>query len=283
MSSVLITGAGRGIGKATTLRLATSGWTVYAGVRKPEDGEALVAELGTTSAGEIIPVTLDVADEASVDALAAALPDTLDGVVNNAGIAVDGPVESLTRERLRQQYEVNVFGAVGVTRAVLPKIRAAKGRIVFISSVSGRISTPWTGAYNSSKFALEGIADALRLELRPWKIHVSLVEPANTKTDMWESAQEVFDAGVAGMTDDERRLYDGHMKGVRRTLGMMLKTASPVEGVAESVESALNAKRPRARYVVGVPAKVQVASSAVTPRPLLDFVLAKAMGVPRKA
>jgi NAD(P)-dependent dehydrogenase (short-subunit alcohol dehydrogenase family) len=282
-NAVLITGAGRGIGRATSLRLAKSGNTVYAGVRKAEDGAALVEELGSDPHGEIIPVTLDVTDPAAVAALEEVLPDMLEGVVNNAGIAIDGPVETLTPERLREQYDVNVFGAVAVTRAVLPRIRQGRGRIIFVSSVSGRISTPWTGAYNSSKFALEGIADALRIELRPWKIPVVLVEPANTKTDMWDTAQDVFDVTVKELTESERELYKGHLKGVRRTLGVMQKTASPTDGVAAVIEKALDANRPRARYVVGLPAKLQVASSALTPRPVLDFVLAKAMGIPRKA
>ncbi|MGK2879167.1 MAG: SDR family oxidoreductase [Solirubrobacterales bacterium] len=283
MSSVLITGAGRGIGRATALRLADDGWDVYAGVRKPEDGAALIATLGESATGSITPLTLDVTDDASIAAASEQLPAQLDGVVNNAGIVIDGPVESLTRERLAEQFDVNVNGAVAVTRAVLPQIRAARGRVVFISSVSGRISTPWTGAYNSSKFALEGIADALRIELRPWKIGVSLVEPANTQTDMWGGAEAMFDAGVEALTPEEHGLYKGHMKGMRRTLGLMYKTASPVEGVVSTIEKALTARRPRARYVVGVPAKVQVISSGLTPRPVLDFVLARATGVPRKA
>lgn len=282
MKTVLITGASRGIGRTTALRLANAGWHVYAGVRKPADGAALVAELGAQASGKIEAVELDITDDASIAALAERLPDRLDAVVNNAGIAVDGPVESLTGDRLREQFAVNVVGQSLVTRTVLEKIRAAGGRIVFVSSVSGRVSTPWTGAYNASKFAIEGLADALRIELRPWKIPVSLVEPANTRTDMWESAQEVFDQGVAEMSERERELYGGHIKGMRRTLGMMLKTASPPEGVAASIEKALTASRPRARYVVGLPAKLQATSAKFTPRPLLDFVLATATGVPRK-
>ncbi len=283
MKTVLITGAGRGIGKTAALRMARAGWHVYAGVRKPEDGVALVAELGEGSPGAIEPVELDVADDASVAALAEKLPETLDGVVNNAGIAIDGPVEALTQERMREQFDVNVVGQAAVTRAVLPKIRAGRGRIVFVSSVSGRIATPWTGAYNASKFAIEGLGDSLRIELRPWKIPVSLIEPANTKTDMWDTAQDVFDEGVAAMSDSERELYKGHMKGMRRTLGMMQKTASPAEGVAKQIEKALTASRPRARYVVGFGAKAQAIGGAITPRPILDLVLATATGVPRNA
>lgn len=282
MKTVLITGAGRGIGRATSLRLARAGWQVYAGVRKPEDGAALVDELGSAS-GMIEPVELDIADDSSVAALAAKLPDALDAVVNNAGIVIDGPVESLTSERLREQFNVNVVGQVAVARAVMPKIRAAGGRIVFVSSVSGRVSTPWTGAYNSSKFAIEGMADAMRIELSPWKIPVVLVEPANTQTDMWGEAQTMFDAGVAGMSEHERELYTGHMKGMRRTLGLMQKTAKPVETVAATIEKTLTARRPKARYIVGAPAKLQAWSAHLTPTRVLDFVLARATGVPRKA
>ncbi|MFT4050469.1 MAG: SDR family oxidoreductase [Solirubrobacterales bacterium] len=282
MKTVLVTGAGRGIGRATALRLAGAGWHVFAGVRKIEDGEALAAEFGGGT-GKIEPIALDITDDAAIASLPDLLPQKLDAVVNNAGIVIDGPVESLTSERLREQFNVNVVGQSAVTRAVLPLIRAAGGRIVFVSSVSGRISTPWTGAYNSSKFAIEGLADALRIELRPWKIPVSLIEPANTQTDMWGGAQAMFDAGVESMTDDERALYAGHMKGMRRTLGLMQKTASPVDGVTSAIEKALTANRPRARYVIGVPAKLQVLSAALTPRPVLDLVLAKATGVPRKA
>lgn len=279
MKTVLVTGAGRGIGKATTLHLAAEGWQVFAGVRKPEDGEALVAEGG---AG-IVPVQLDVTDDAQIEALGAALPSQLDAVVNNAGIAVDGPVEALTRDRLREQFEVNVYGAVAVTRAVLPQIRAARGRIVFLSSVSGRVATPWTGAYNGSKFALEALADALRIELRPWKIKVSLVEPSNTATDMWGEAGDVFDETVAGFTAEESTLYAGHAKGMRRTIRIMQKTAVPTKNVVKRIDAALTDRRPKARYPVGAPSRVQLVLAAVSPRPLQDLTLALATGVPRKA
>lgn len=113
------------------------------------------------------------------------LPDRLDAVVNNAGIVVDGPVEAVALEDLRRQLEVNVVGQAAVTQAVLPRIRASRGRIVFVSSLSGRIATPFMGAHSASKFAIEGLADALRIELRPWGIKVILVEPSSTDTDLW--------------------------------------------------------------------------------------------------
>lgn len=283
MKMVLITGAGRGIGKVTALRLARSGWHVYAGVRREEDGAALVSELVADATGRIEPLRLDVTSAEDIDALAGLLPERLDAVINNAGIAVDGPVEALTSERLREQLEVNVVGPVAVTRAVLPQIRAAGGRIVFVGSVSGIVSSPWMGAYCSSKFALEALADALRVELRPWKIPVSLVEPTNTSTDLWSNAEDVFDAGLAAMSDAERGLYDGHVSGMRRVLRLMNKTAVPAENVATSIEKALNARRPRARYIVGAVGKIQAHSSRVSPASVLDFVQAKATGTPRKA
>lgn len=189
----------------------------------------------------------------------------------------------MTRDRLREQFEVNVNGQIAVTRAVLPKLRAAKGRVVFLSSVSGRVATPWTGAYNASKYAIEALADALRIELRPWKISVSLIEPVNTATDMWGEAGNVFDATIASMTAEEVELYKGHAKGMRRTIGMMQKTAVPVEHVVKRIDAALTSRRPKARYPVGVSSRVQLALAAISPTRMQDFTLALATGVPRKA
>jgi NAD(P)-dependent dehydrogenase (short-subunit alcohol dehydrogenase family) len=279
--SVLITGASRGIGRAAALRLAKSGWEVYAGVRSPADGDALTAEPDAKT--RITPVMLDVTDPAQVAALTTALPDRLDAVVNNAGIVVDGPVESLTPERLRDQFDVNVVGAVAVTNAVLPKLRAAGGgRVVFISSVSGRISTPMTGAYNASKFAVEAIADALRLELRPWGIKVIVVEPNSTDTDLWRGAGDTLETTVAGLEPEHARLYAKHIDGMRSAVKMIQRLAVPVDQVSDTIELALTAPRPKARYPVGLRSKVQLALDAVTPTRINDVVLARATGVPRR-
>ncbi|MDX6665819.1 MAG: hypothetical protein QOG68_2025, partial [Solirubrobacteraceae bacterium] len=184
MPAVLVTGAARGIGRACALRLAADGWDVLAGVRRAEDGE----ELRAAGDGRIAPVALDITAADQVAALADALPARLDAVVNNAGVVVSGPVEAVPLDELRRQFEVNLIGQVAVTQAVLGRLRASRGRIVFISSLSGRVSTPLTGPYNASKFALEGLADALRMEVRPWGIRVVLVEPAQTDTDIWRGA-----------------------------------------------------------------------------------------------
>src|SRR5436190_5609748 len=278
MPSVLVTGAARGIGRATALRLAAAGWDVVAGVRREEDGE----DLRAAGDGRIAPVRLDVTSADDVAALAGALPERLDAIVNNAGIVVSGPMEALPLDELRRQLEVNVVGQVAVTQAVLPKLRASHGRVVFVSSLSGRVSTPMTGAYNASKFALEGLADALRIEVRPWGIGVVLIEPAQTDTDLWRKADDTLNESVASLTPEHRDLYAKHIEGARKSIPRAQKMASDVEGVAETIEKALTAKRPRARYVVGTGPKIQGAMAKVTPTPVLDRALGAALGVPRR-
>lgn len=275
MSSVLVTGAGRGIGRATVLRLAASGWDVIAGVRKEPDGAALMAQ----APDRITFVLLDITSAEDVAALDQRLPETLEAVVNNAGVAIGGPVELLPIDEWRRQFEINLFGHVAVTQAVLPRLRSARGRIVFVSSVSGRVATPMTGAYNASKFALEGMADALRLELRPWGIRVSLVEPAQTDTDVWRQADTELDDSVAAMTPEQRELYGAHIAGMRRVVTMSQRMASAPDGVAAAIESALTSRRPRARYVVGAGPKVQAALSKVTPAPMMDATLSRVFGL----
>jgi NAD(P)-dependent dehydrogenase (short-subunit alcohol dehydrogenase family) len=156
MPTVLVTGAGRGIGRATALRLAAAGWDVHAGVRDERDGAALVEK----SPGRVRVVRLDITSSEDIDALNERLPAPLDGVVNNAGIATIGPIEGLALDDIRREFEVNLIGQVAVTQAVLPRLRASRGRVVFVSSLSGRVAAPMIGAYCASKFALEGLADA---------------------------------------------------------------------------------------------------------------------------
>jgi NAD(P)-dependent dehydrogenase (short-subunit alcohol dehydrogenase family) len=278
MPTVLVTGAARGIGRATALRLAAAGWDVVAGVRRAEDGQALA----DAQPVRITPVILDITDDEQVAALESSLPAQLDALVNNAGVVVGGPVEAIPPAELRRQLEVNVVAQAAVTQAALPRLRASRGRIVFVSSVSGRVATPMTGAYNASKFALEGLADALRMELAPWGIKVALVEPAQTDTDMWRKADDTLSDALATVSAEHRELYAKHIDGFRKTIPMSQRMAAPAEGVAATIEKALTASRPRARYVVGASAKAQAIMARLTPTPVLDRVLRMGTGVPRR-
>ena len=224
-------------------------------------------------------IHLDVTDALEVRAAAEAAGERLDALINNAGIAVGGIVEMLSLDDLRRQLEVNVVGQVAVTQAMLPALRAARGRIVFISSVSGRVSLPALTPYTASKFALEAIADGLRVELRPWGIEIVLVEPGSIDTDIWRAGEEQLDSFVAAMTEEHRQLYGELLVGTRKLLGSTARRAAPVEKVASVVEDAVIRSRPRARYVVGADARIQIAIRSLAPARAHDALLARLLGV----
>lgn len=274
MSTVLITGASRGIGRATAEYLAGRGWRVIAGVRRGEDAALLESTPGVTT------VRLDITDAAQIAALPDQLPEQLDAVVNNAGVVVGAPLEAIDVGELRRQLEVNVVGQVAVTQAVLPRLRASRGRIVFISSVNGQIATPMLGPYCASKFALEAAADALRMELRPWRIRVSIVEPAQTATDMWDDAEQTADDMEAAMTPGQRVLYAKHIAGFRKMIPVSRKMAVPAQKVAEVVEAALTDRRPRARYTPGLGPRLQIAAINALPTRFTDIMVRKALAQP---
>jgi NAD(P)-dependent dehydrogenase (short-subunit alcohol dehydrogenase family) len=269
MPSVLVTGAGRGIGRSIVEHLAGRGWDVIAGVRSRDDAAAINA----LNPQHISSVILDVTDAGHIAALDAALPQRLDAIVNNAGVVVSGPMETLTPDDWRKQLEINVIGQLAVTQAVLPRLRRSRGRVVFISSVNGRLSMSLVGAYCASKFALEAAADALRMELRPWHIRVAIVEPAQTDTDIWRTADDMVEQAESALTPDQRALYARHIAGFKKTIPVSQKSAVPVAKVSAVVEEALTARRPRARYVVGVGPKLQVALMTSLPTALRDLVL----------
>jgi NAD(P)-dependent dehydrogenase (short-subunit alcohol dehydrogenase family) len=270
MPSVLVTGAGRGIGLAITEHMSRRGWEVYAAARSAEALESL------DRLPHVHAVPLDITDRSAIAALPGLLPAELNGVVNNAGIVVNGPVEGLSLDDLNRQFDVNVISQIAVTQAVLPKIRASHGRLVFISSVSGLITTPGTGAYNASKYAIESLADALRMELRPWRIPVSLIEPGPIRTDIWSGVLDEHDRMVAQLSDEHRRLYASHLTGTRKLLGRMQKIAADPERVTKAVDHALTSKRPKSRYLLGFASRAQKAFAAITPTAINDAVLAAA-------
>ena len=231
--TAIVTGASSGIGQACAVRLERSGWHVLAGVRR--EGEA---PEGTEE------VLLDVTDPPQLGL------ERLDGLVNNAGIAVAGPLEFLPADELRRQLEVNVVGQVRMVQALLPALRESRGRIVNIGSISGRSALPFLGAYAMSKFALEALTDALRIELQPWGIHVAIVEPGTIKTSMW--TRERPDPPPEALS-----LYGERIDAFRRFAMKRSESGAPAEAVARVVERALTAARPRTRYLVGRDARLR--------------------------
>ncbi len=250
--SVLVTGASSGIGKECAILLASRGFQVFAGVRQPKDA----AVLSSASKGMVTPVMLDVTVPASIQAAVQSVRAAIrDGssfaLVNNAGMTVAGPLEVLPIDSLRQQFEVNVIGQVAVTQAFLPLLRARAGRIVIMGSVLGRISPPLVAPYAAAKFALEAITDSLSLELRPWGIRVTLLEPGNIATPIWEkSKSRVLD--VLDAADPElKKLYADSRSDIERLVQFFSRGAIPSERVARTVVKALTARSPRTRYRVG--------------------------------
>jgi NAD(P)-dependent dehydrogenase (short-subunit alcohol dehydrogenase family) len=268
MPTVLVTGAGRGIGLAITRHLSNGGWDVYATARSAADLE----DLGRMP--HVLPIQLDVTDRSAIARLSEQLPPALDGVVNNAGIIVQGPVEGLSLDDLARQLEVNVTAQIGVVQAVLPHLRAARGRVVFMSSVSGLVTLPGTGAYSASKYALESLADALRVELRPWRIPVSLVEPGPIRTDMWANALDDYDRMTEQLSPAHRELYRSHLAGNRKLLGRIQKLAGRPEKVVAAVDRALTSKHPKRRYRCDNLSRAQLVFTSVAPVAATDAVLA---------
>ena len=245
MRTALVTGASSGIGEACALRLVASGWRVLAGVRRAGDAPAGTEE-----------VLLDVTDADQIRAAAGGVEE-LHGLVNNAGIALGAPLEFVPPDELRYQLEVNLVGQVAVTQAFLPALRYAKGRVVFMGSIAGRSALPFLGPYASSKHGLEAIADSWRLELRPFGVHVSIVEPGSIKTPIWVRSAERADRLIA--TSDGRigELYGERIAVFRQAALKRGAAGAPPDAVAKVVEDALTAERPHTRYLVGRDAKLR--------------------------
>lgn len=278
LPAVVITGASTGIGAACALRLARHGFHVFAGVRKPEDGERLVH--GTQ--GRLQWILLDVTDGETIaraaDTVSSAQGDHgLAGLVNSAGIAVGGALEYLSVERLRRQLEVNVIGLHAVTQAFIPLIRQAKGRIVHIGSIAGRIASPFTGAYAASKHAVEALTDALRLELAPEGIHVSVVEPGQIRTPIWEKGLREFSSVASQIPPDGMLRYGGRLRALQYILERARTRSTPPEAVADVVLHALGSPDPRTRYVVGGDARLRLWLARLLPDRAMDAIVLRAL------
>ncbi|RMF00930.1 MAG: SDR family oxidoreductase [Chloroflexi bacterium] len=278
--SVVITGASTGIGKACALHLAQQGWRVFAGVRKPADAGSL-----QQANPAIEPVFVDVQKPDTISAAAGQVaqavgPGGLDGLVNNAGIAIGGPLEFLPLAEFKKQLDVNVTGQIAVTQAFLPLLRAKPGRIVNMSSISGRVATPFVGPYSASKFALEAVTDTLRGELHPWGIHVVSVQPGAIATPIWKKAQTYADYLNKTLPEECFRLYRTAFDDMAVSVQQAGERGVPPEKVAQTVARALTAKRPKTRYIVGADAKIAAVLKKLLPDRWLDALLRQSRHLP---
>jgi NAD(P)-dependent dehydrogenase (short-subunit alcohol dehydrogenase family) len=266
MKSVLITGTSSGIGRAAVGQLSGQGWQVFAGVRGKAAARALAAE-----PGEIVPVELDITKAAQIEAareqVSAVTGGRLDALVNNAGIGVAGPLEVLPPDGLREILDVNVVGQVAVTQAFLPLLRASGGgRVLFVGSVGGRVTHPWAAPYHASKFALEAIADCLRVELDGQPVSVGLLEPGPISTPIWAKSREQVEGLRRKLKGEERQLYDEALRRFEGQLTSADRKGEEPAKVAAKIADALGGSG--TRYPVG-----RGVRTLVSVRPLLpDFV-----------
>ncbi|MDX2162989.1 MAG: SDR family oxidoreductase [bacterium] len=274
--TVLVTGAAKGIGRATAVYLAERGMTVFAGVRTAKDGDALRAQ-----SPRMHPLILDIANPEHIAAAAETIRTQvgergLDGLVNNAGIAVAAPLEFVPLDDFRWQIEINLTAQLALTQALLPCLRAARAsRIINVTSVGGRIAGRMMGPYHASKFAFEALTDTLRQELRPWGIHAIAIEPGAIATPMWESGTQTAGALIAKMPPQAMTLYGQIIDRMRESAPGNMVTGAPPEKVAAVIYKALTHPRPRTRYTVGTDALIGDRVLRLLPDRLRDSIMAR--------
>ncbi len=276
--SVVVTGASTGIGAACAQYLDERGFRVFATVRKQEDADRIAA-LGSA---RLEPLFLDVTDGSSIATAARSVDAALGGgdlagLVNNAGVSIDVPLECVDIGALRRQLEVNSIAPVAVTQAFLPLLRRARGRVVNVSSVQGRIASPLSGPYCMSKFALEAFTDCLRQELADWGMHVASVQPGAIATAMWDKARQYDWAADASKQDLD--LYGKAYQAFRKFEEQNASSAVPCDAVSRAILHALTARRPRTRYLVGRDAQLYGRLAQVFPDRFVDWITRKVMGL----
>jgi NAD(P)-dependent dehydrogenase (short-subunit alcohol dehydrogenase family) len=283
MRSVVITGASTGIGWATTKLLLARGFRVFGSVRKAADADRLRNEFGAN----FTPLLFDVTDEAAVLAAArevrtALRGETLAGLVNNAGIAVAGPVLELSAEQFRRQMDVNVIGPVIATQAFGPllgsdpSLQGPRGRIVMISSVAGKNGNPLMSAYSASKFAIEGLSESLRREMMLFGIDVIVIAPGAVKTPIWGKAEEV---DVAAYKNSP---FFPALERIRKFMLQLGENGLPPEQIAERIADVLTSASPKVRYQI-TPDPIRHLITAILPKRMVDRIIAKRLGLMPKA
>ena len=276
--TIVITGTSTGIGRVAAPWLADAGFSVFAGVRKLSDAP---------EGHNITPIFIDVTDGDTITAAAQTVANAvgekgLRGLVNNAGISVPGPLEFLPLDDIRRQFEVNVIGPIAMTQAFLPLLRKSRGRIVNIGSIGGKMSTPFLGAYHISKYGMEALSDSLRMELRPWGISVSLVEPGGIATPFWERGRTSADDLLSRAVPEVTEMYGEAIDAMRSAADTFEKRAAGPETVAKAIHHALTAKHPKTRYLVGMDARAQSILKRVVPDQGIDRLVEWQLKLPKR-
>jgi NAD(P)-dependent dehydrogenase (short-subunit alcohol dehydrogenase family) len=273
---VLITGASKGIGKATALHLDKQGFHVFAGVRKEVDAEMLQKEASEHLQTLYIDVTNSEQIAAAGEQIAEIVGEMgLYGLVNNAGMAEPNALEFIALDDLRYQLEVNLIGQLAITQTMMPLIRKARGRIINISSISGRVAQALVGAYNISKFAMEAMTDVLRLELAPWGIEVVSIQPGMIDTPIWDTALARADEVIEKLPKEALKLYGKAIEATKERVIQQKEKAISPQVVADTIERALIAKRPKTRYLVGPDAQLAGRLRVILPDRWLDKLLTR--------
>jgi len=278
MKSIIITGASTGIGEAIAVHLAKQGYKVYAGYRKEADAEKL-----KLACGNIVPVKLDVCSAEEIENVRLLVEKNEKeciALINNAGIAVAAPLEGVPMEDFRKQLDINVHGLLMTTQAFIPILRKTKGTIIHIGSIAGKVSAPFLGPYSASKFAVEAISDALRMELRPWGIKVICVEPGSIQTPIWDKSLEASTDMENRISEDIKSLYQQQILTIRKMSKKIEARGIPAQKVAEVVEKIIKSSNPKARYVIGLDAKIQKILKWLLPDKWLDKILCKNLRLP---
>lgn len=282
--AVVVTGASTGIGRETALYLDEQGYRVFPGVRKQKDAD----NLAKAGSDRLTPITIDVTEAASIEAAREQVEEAVGtsgivGLVNNAGVANAGPVEHLPVADFQKVIDVNLTGQYAVTQQFLPLVRRGEGTILFITSIGGRVASPFFSAYNASKFGLEGLADALRREIKPWKMNVVVIEPGSIATEIWERGTAEFDRAEAELGPEAKRLYGKQLKAMR---DVMADTAErgiePVE-VAKVIEKAIRSDSPNSRYLIGNDAKLMYRMQRLVGDKNFDKLMRRSMKLPNDA
>lgn len=275
--TVVITGASSGIGRASLSRMSRAGWRVLATVRKDRDRDSLRDVAG------VVPILMDIEDGASIAAAAEEIAfqaaGGLDGLVNVAGIGMVRPLEYATLGELRQIFEINVFGQVAITQGLTVLLRKKRGRIVNITSVGANIAIPFGGLLNASKSAFAMLSDTLRLEMRPFGVRVSAVEPGAISTPAVDKTLGDIEQVIANLPAAGQEQYGAMLRNFARKAYVREKNGSSPDVVARAVYHALTANRPRIRYRVGNHAKLLTYLAKTLPEPFLDALRLRMFGM----